>query len=117
MTDERLHGEVAHSTSGMERTDTTPNGNPVYEYTGDDGAIVAIPEGGEVYIPVVMSGEKTGLSDLVSAVVDELGNNKLVFANVLNPELKSSLDGFEEEKEYAPNYGEYVTVLRGEWDD
>jgi len=103
------------SGSGIERTDITPNGNPVYEWTDDDGFIVAIPEDDEIYIPVIKSGENTRMKDLVSAVVDELGNNSIVFANVINAELKASLDNFKEEQEFAENYGEYVTVLRGKW--
>jgi len=100
----------------IKQTVITPEGSPVYESQGDDGHIVAIPEDGEVFIPAVMSGDNTQMKALVDAVVAELGNNSLCFTNVINSQLKDALDGFEEEQEYAEQYGEYVTVLRGEWE-
>jgi len=106
---------MSENTDVIEQTQISPEGNPVYEWAGDDGHIVAIPDNGELFIPAVMSGDEVGLERLVSSVVRELEQNSLCFSNVINDELKECLNGFTEEQEYAPVYDEHVTVLRGEW--
>lgn len=100
----------------VERIDTTPNGNPVYEVERGDGHLVCIPDTDALYIPVVMCSGETKMSALVDDCVERFDETTIKFPTVLNQTLIDKLDGFEKTHETHDKTGEQVDVWVGRWE-